>query len=232
MVVLLDLMPSSLARRSLLLGGFHLLLTLALELTCLGEVRRLRATGAGRALYASAWVKNAVNDLVLESFTYYGTIRFLCHPEAASFQDQLLAAAGIVAIEAVLYFLIHKAYHEAKGLYWIHSYHHKFNAIILPSTAMAVSVAEYVTAYLFPVVVGIWIMRADETAAFLCGLTIGFSNLLIHTPWMERHHHPWMFVSTSDHLAHHRRKRGNYGAPILHMDRIIAWLFQKSSKVE
>lgn len=222
MAVLLDYLPASLLHRALLLGGLHVLLTAILELTSLNEVRKLRETQAGKALYNSAWHKTLLNDLVLEPITYYGTVRYLCYPENTSFLDQIVAAAGIVVIEAILYYTIHKAYHEVKGLYWIHSYHHKFNTIILPSTGMAVTVTEFVTAYLLPVVIGVTVTRADETASFLCGLAIGLSNLLIHTPWMEFREYPsWIFVSAADHMSHHRRNRDNYGAPILHLDRIL-----------
>jgi sterol desaturase/sphingolipid hydroxylase (fatty acid hydroxylase superfamily) len=52
---------------------------------------------------------------------------------------------------------------------------------------------------------------------------VGVTNLLIHTPWLERYPYHWIFVSASDHLTHHRKVRGNYGAPVLHMDRIVEY---------
>ena len=236
MVVLIDHLPSSLVHRSLFLGIAHVLLTVLLEVSCIDQVRRMRksSSGGGKTLHNTAWYKTLSNDLVLEPITYYCTARYLCHPEATSTMNQIVAAAGIVVIEAVLYYIIHKAYHEVKGLYWIHSYHHKFNNIILPSTGMAVSVTEYVTAYLFPVVVGVTIMRADETASFVCGVLIGFANLLIHTPWMESSvkYPSWILVSAADHMSHHRRNRDNYGAPILHVDRILQFAgFQDNNSV-
>jgi len=225
MADLLGYLPASLVQRSLLLGVVHVLLTALLEVTSLEHVRRMRSTSAGRDLHRSAWSKTLFNDLVLEPITYYGTVRYLCHPEPTSWRDQLFAASGIVLIEAVLYYAIHRTYHEVKGLYWIHSYHHKFNTIVLPSTGMAVTVAEYVTAYLIPVVLGVALVRADETASFTCAVVIGFSNLLIHTPWMEQLRYPsWVLVSAADHQAHHRQNRGNYGAPLLHVDRILECL--------
>ena len=231
MAVLLDYLPTSLWHRSMLLGVVHVLLTVILELSCLDKVRRFRE-GNGKVLHNSAWIKTLRNDLVLEPITYYFTVLYLCHPESTSGVHQIVTAAGIVVIEAVLYYTIHKAYHEVKGLYWIHSYHHKFNNIILPSTGMAVSVTEYVTAYLFPVVVGVLIAKPDETASFLCGVWIGLTNLLIHTPWMEVVRYPsWIFVTAADHMSHHRKNRDNYGAPILHMDRILEFVcFRNKSK--
>jgi sterol desaturase/sphingolipid hydroxylase (fatty acid hydroxylase superfamily) len=124
-------------------------------------------------------------------------------------------------IEAVLYYFIHKAFHEVKGLYWIHSYHHKFNTVVVPSSANAVSVAEYCFAYMLPLVVGVVVTRADETAAYLGAAIVGIANLLIHTPWLEKQKYYWTFVTTGDHLTHHRKTRGNYGAPVFHLDRIV-----------
>jgi sterol desaturase/sphingolipid hydroxylase (fatty acid hydroxylase superfamily) len=98
---------------------------------------------------------------------------------------------------------------------------------VLPSSANAVSVAEYVFAYMIPIVIGVAVMRADELSSFLAAAVIGVTNLIIHTPgWWEesthKHYH-WIFVSTRDHLNHHRKnQRGNYGAPVLHLDRIHA----------
>ena len=233
MVVLLDYLPASLWHRSMLLGVVHVLLTVLLELSCLDKVLRLRQSsssgGDGKVLHNSAWYKTLRNDLVLEPITYYFTVLYLGRPEATSGMHQIVAAAGIVVIEAVLYYTIHKAYHEVKGLYWIHSYHHKFNDIILPSTGMAVSVTEYVTAYLLPVVVGVMLVKPDETASFLCAVLIGLANLLIHTPWMESVQYPsWILVTAADHMSHHRKNRGNFGAPILHMDRILEFLCFRS----
>lgn len=215
-------LPSSLFHRGVLNGSLAVLLTVALELTCLDEVRKLCASN--KALYRSALWSNLFNNVVLGSITYHFTVYVFCQPPGLlSVTEQVQAVAGIVVIEAVLYYIIHKAFHEVKGLYWMHSYHHKFNAVVLPSSANAVSVAEYGVAYMLPLVIGVMVTRADETAAFLGAAIVAIPNLLIHTPWLEQynHHYPWVFVSAADHLSHHRKTRGNYGAPVLHMDRIV-----------
>jgi len=127
-----------------------------------------------------------------------------------------------VVIEAILYYLVHMAFHEVKGLYWMHRYHHKFNTVVLPSSANAVSLAEYVFAYMLPLVIGATLTRADELAALSGAFVVAVTNLLIHTPWLEGSQYPsWIFVTASDHLSHHRKTRGNYGAPVFHLDRIV-----------
>jgi len=221
---LLSLIPGRLFHRSLIMGTLAVLLTAALEVTCLDQVRKLRSSGPeGRSLYASAWRCNLFNNIVLGSITYYSTVKWICEQNGTkTLQEQVLAAAGVVVIEAILYYLVHMAFHEVKGLYWMHRYHHKFNTVVLPSSANAVSLAEYVFAYMLPLVIGATLTRADELAALSGAFVVAVTNLLIHTPWLEGSQYPsWIFVTASDHLSHHRKTRGNYGAPVFHLDRIV-----------
>jgi len=220
---LLSLIPSSLLHRSLLSGTLVVLLTVVLETTCLDEVRKLRSTEAGRSLYASAWRANLFNNIFLGAITYYTTIGFFCDQDTPkTLQEQVVAATGVVVIEAVLFYVVHKAFHEVKGLYWAHRYHHLFNNVVLPSSANAVSIAEYTFAYMLPLVVGVVLTGADEVAAISGAAVVGVTNLMIHTPWLEEKQYPsWIFVTASDHLSHHRKTRGNYGAPVFHLDRIV-----------
>jgi sterol desaturase/sphingolipid hydroxylase (fatty acid hydroxylase superfamily) len=221
---LISLIPASLWHRSLMAGTLAVLLTAAHETSCLDQVRKLRSSSReGKSLYASAWLCNLFNNVVLGGFTYYSTVKWICdHGSTKSLHEQILAASGVVAIEAILYYAIHMAFHEVKILYWMHRYHHKFNTVVLPSSANAVSLAEYCFAYMVPLVVGVKLTAADEVAAFSGALVVAVTNLLIHTPWLEGVQYPsWIFVTASDHLSHHRKTRGNYGAPVFHLDRIM-----------
>ena len=38
---------------------------------------------------------------------------------------------------------------------------------------------------------------------------------------------PWLFVSTADHLEHHKRLTAHYAAPTFSIDRILACVFGK-----
>jgi sterol desaturase/sphingolipid hydroxylase (fatty acid hydroxylase superfamily) len=215
-------LPESLWVRGLCASSLAVALTVVLEATCWNDVKRLYLSN--KALYYSSLRCNILNNVGLGSATYYFAICFYCQrPGTLSFIEQAQAMVGIVVTEAILYYFIHMAFHEVKGLYWMHSYHHKFNTIVLPSSANAVSIAEYTLAYMTPLVFAVWLTRADEVAAFLGSAVVGVTNLLIHTPWLERYPYHWIFVSASDHLTHHRKVRGNYGAPVLHMDRIVEY---------
>jgi sterol desaturase/sphingolipid hydroxylase (fatty acid hydroxylase superfamily) len=211
--------------RGLGTGVLAVAATVVLELTCLPQVYQLLRSN--RALYLSALWCNVLNNVGLGSVAYYLAVRYLCQPpsKSSSFYDQVSAIVMITIIEAVLYYAVHKAFHEVKGLYWMHSYHHKFNTIVVPSSAHAVSVGEYTLAYMMPLLAGVAGSRADETSFFVATALIAVSNLLIHTPWLQDYHVPWIFVSAADHGTHHRKLRGDYGAPIFHVDRILERFF-------
>jgi sterol desaturase/sphingolipid hydroxylase (fatty acid hydroxylase superfamily) len=215
-------LPENLLVRGIISASLAVLLTIVLELTCRDDVRKLwHSHPEGKRLYQSAIRSNIRNNLFLGPITYYIAIRYFCTTDPTSVIERLHAIAGIVVIEALLYYLLHKACHEIRGLYWIHRFHHQFNTVVLPSSANAVSVTEYVVLYMLPLVVGVAWTRADEIAAFLGAAIVGVSNLLIHTPWLEEWSFHWIFVSAKDHLNHHRRFHGDYGAPVFHMDRIM-----------
>ena len=58
---------------------------------------------------------------------------------------------------------------------------------------------------------------------------VSLTNLLIHTPGLERvsAHVPWWAVSTADHIEHHRKLTKFYGAPTLSVDRLLACVVGK-----
>lgn len=215
-----DIMSSCLGR-GLVLTSLLVLLTALLDLASWSQVQKLRKKTPG--LYRSAIISNLVNNLVLGPITYYLTVTYIVDQDTAlSTLDRLGSILGIVIVEGVLYYLLHKACHEVKGLYWIHRYHHKFNTFVVPSSANAVSVAEYTLLYMIPMVIGIIMTRADEFSAVMAVGVIGITNLLIHTPAMSSQRYFWIFVSTEDHLDHHRKNKSHYGAPVIHMDRILS----------
>lgn len=132
-------------RNGVLSGLAAVALTFALEFgLSIEDVRRLRSTTAGRELYRDCIWSNVRNNLVLGPITYYLTIEYVCCSGPLTLAQQMQSVFGIVLIEGVLFYLVHKAFHEIKGLYWMHRFHHRFNTIVLPSSSNAVSIAEYI----------------------------------------------------------------------------------------
>ena len=115
-------------------------------------------------------------------------------------------------------------------MYWAHRFHHRFNAHVAPSTANAVSLAEYSIAYMLPFIAGSMVLRPDRYSMFIAVGIISFNNLLVHTPFLadlSAKYVPWWGVSTADHLEHHKRLTTNYAAPTFSVDRLLALAFGK-----
>ena len=56
---------------------------------------------------------------------------------------------------------------HTRAMYWAHRFHHRFNSHVSPTTANAVSIAEYAVAYMLPFIAG---------CAMLC-CSLGYSML-------------------------------------------------------
>lgn len=213
----------------ILVSAFMIVGTAYFESKCQDERKRLQQRKGGPGLYRQALIMNFVNVQILGPVVYYITIVYCCH-KGLTLLEQVQSVFGILVIEGVLYTLVHKAFHENRNLYWMHSFHHKFNDIILPSTACAVSVFEFSFAYMLPITFGAYIVKADRVSALLAAGIIGGTNLLIHTPFRVKTKLPEFLVSTSDHFRHHRKVTTDYSAPLFHFERMFAAVGDKEAK--
>ena len=136
---------------------------------------------------------------------------------------------AIIVGHSIGYYCAHRWMHT-RSMYWAHRFHHRFNVYVVPVTANAVSPAEYAIAYMLPFIVGAQLLRPDRLSMFLGVGVVSLTNLLIHTPWLadaSARLVPWLFVSTADHLEHHKRLTSHYGAPTISVDRLLACAFGK-----
>jgi sterol desaturase/sphingolipid hydroxylase (fatty acid hydroxylase superfamily) len=204
-----------------------------LESYCIPEVKLLLQRKGGKRLYITSLLVNLQNVVFLGALTYYTAHDHICTDRQLSIPERISCILGIVAIQGVLYFWIHKSFHEIKSLWWMHRFHHKFNTVVLPSSANAVSVAEFVFAYMTPLLIGSAVTRSDIFSALFATSIIGIANLLIHFPFLdgqwpvshesESSFPTWIFVSTRDHITHHRHNgNAHYAAPVFHFDRIFS----------
>jgi sterol desaturase/sphingolipid hydroxylase (fatty acid hydroxylase superfamily) len=208
----------------LALAAWTALLTCACELASLASVRRLCASRTGRALYARGLACNLVNNGVVGPVAYEAVRVRLLAPASSEWVGFGLALLALLACQAGGYYLAHRAMHTPR-LYWAHRFHHRFaHGTTVPASANAVSVVEYALAYLLPFVTGALVLRPPEDAFFWSVAVVSCNNVLIHTPclaalgarWV-----PWVFVSTADHLAHHRFLTSHYAAPTVSVDRLL-----------
>ena len=187
------------------------------------DVKKIRKRDGGKALHTAGIRSTIINHMVFGPIYYPVTIQYFCMEQSLpTLWQQAIAVIKFLWIENALYFCAHYLMHTRR-LYWMHRFHHKFNAIVLPSSASAVSTPEFVFAYMSPFLLAAWGSGCDKHSAMAAVLIVAFFNLVIHTPALEETfaRYPWLFVSPGDHLAHHRQLTCHYSAPIFHFDRMI-----------
>ena len=214
--------------RALVAHISNLLTTAVFELACWQEVKKFYSKNP--KLYRSALWTNIVTNAFINVPMYIMIATYIVDKTPNTMDQRALKFVGIMSIQGVWYYLAHRAFHEVKGLYWMHSYHHKFNTIVLPSAANAVSVWEYTIAYVFPFLLAGWMVRPDRGTMLLALKILHLGSLFNHFPLTLEQKLPWFLVSSSDHKRHHNKLRTDYGAPIVHADRILDALFGNGRK--
>lgn len=198
----------------------------------MGDVKKIRSSDGGK-LYTEGMIATLFNHLVFGPITYYLTM-IVCLDDddhSRSLGQQVYSVIAFLVIQSGLFFCIHYTMHT-RPFYWMHRFHHRFNSIVLPSSASAVSPAEFIVAYMLPFVIAAKLGSCDKPSAIVSVLCVMTANLYIHTPALEElltKCLPWVFVSPSDHLAHHRQLSCHYSAPIFHYDRVIETLKKATS---
>jgi sterol desaturase/sphingolipid hydroxylase (fatty acid hydroxylase superfamily) len=198
-------------------------LTAVLELMSFDAVRAVCRKDAGARLYAQGVLMNIVNNGIMGPPLYeLVSSRWMSAPFSAP--GRLGMVSAILLAHAIGYYCAHRWMHTRR-MYWAHRFHHRFNTIVVPVTANAVSLAEYAIAYMAPFVVGGALLRPDRFSMFVAVGIISLNNLLIHTPKLHDLSErlvPWWGVSTSDHIEHHRRLTTHYAAPTISIDKLLA----------
>jgi len=120
---------------------------------------------------------------------------------------------SIVGVHSFFYSLIHKCMHKIKALRPIHKVHHNFKEVVLPTAANAVSVWEFLLAYMLPFVPSILLLKPDSSSLLYSASFISLMNILIHSPSLKDK--AWIpnFVTPHMHLNHHEFRTSNYSAP-------------------
>lgn len=215
------------AQSGLVLATCTVILTLILELASLPTVRGVLKQRDGRSLYMKSIAINFVNHYIFGVPVYMAaSLLFLRQDEPHIIFDFAVRTTGVLIVHGFCYYSVHKAFHSSPSLYKHHRFHHRYNTHVPPVSANAVSAVEYLTAYVIPFAVGALVMHPtnDEMSAAV-GI-VSVANLLIHTPRLEQLSERLVwgpFVSTHDHIEHHKRLTTNYAAPVVKWD----WIFEK-----
>ena len=129
---------------------------------------------------------------------------------------------GLIIFQNIGYYCSHYLMHHK--FYSFHSFHHKFDRHIFSSIAFAVSIEEFLFAYITPLMIGSCVLYPNETTFILGTAFIAVFNLIIHTPSFKTQYYPSLLVSPDEHLEHHEKKTIHYAAPIFSIDKILLFL--------
>ena len=185
-----------------------------------------------RELYLQAVALNFLNHWAYGIPVYMVSELFFIRRNEESYSSTLLAfqVIGVLLIHSVCYYHAHKTFHSSPGYYKYHKFHHRFNTYVSPVTANAVGFVEYLFAYILPFAVAGAVVRPYYQSIRVAIYIVSMTNLSIHTPkieaWSEKHI-PAFWVSTHDHLEHHRKLCVHYAAPTFNLDWAVAVLDKK-----
>jgi sterol desaturase/sphingolipid hydroxylase (fatty acid hydroxylase superfamily) len=236
--------PSSqTAMREGVAGGLEaaattLVITAVLELVALDTVRMIhQKQPGGPALYRQSIAVNFFNHFVLGIPVYSLAVLLFCRTtDEDDQQGGLLATVlrilGIIFIHDILYYEAHKTMHSGPGWYRFHKFHHRFRNFIPPSSANAVSIVEYLLAYVIPFAMAAFLIHPSEAEFRITVNIVSVANLLIHTPAYDpvsKYLEAVYLVSTRNHSDHHRKLTMNYAAPIFNLDRLLDELIGSDS---
>lgn len=198
--------------------------TALLELYSIDTARALYKKD--RDLYLQGILLNFLNHYIYGIPVYIFAVVFFSrqHKEDISSLVIFNQYLGILIIHSFCYYSVHKQFHRSPVYYKYHKFHHRFNTHVPPVAANAVGFVEYLFAYVAPFALACALVHPHEIALRAAVTTISSLNLLIHTPkweaWSERVV-PACWVSTHDHLEHHRKLNCHYAAPTFNLDWVV-----------
>ena len=182
-------------------------------------------------LYWQALALNLINHFGLGAPGYALVVTLLSDRDRVSVREVAGQVLGLILVHSICFYQVHQTFHTVKSLYQWHKFHHLFNTHVSPITANAVSVVEYVIAYLSPFAVGMLLFPCSVTSLKIAIQVISFLNLAMHTPKLEQFYQTlfpaWIpLVHTAAHLEHHKRLNCHYAAPTLDWDGIVLLVTQ------
>lgn len=175
-------------------------------------------------LYAQSWTCILFNLMILGPFVFQ---RLEPRLKPRSIFTNWIHTFSIVGIHSAVYAVVHRCMHRIRALRPIHEFHHRFTnqdktkdegaALVLPSSANAVSAAEFATAYMMPFAIATTLLEPSSIALATAAMFISVFNLCVHSNHLK--HKAWVpfFVAPLTHLTHHERRTPHYAAPTFHI---------------
>ena len=205
--------------KGLLLGSSIAMLSFFLDIS-LSKKSFIKLCNESSEKYIQA-VEAVQRNMMVISPLVYGVIdqSFIDHNSMTFQYNNIVSVLGI---HSVGYYVVHTAMHKFKKLYTIHSFHHQYDKILLPSIGNAVSTMEFISAYLLPFILAAYFLRPNEISFIIPIGIIGLLNIVIHCKELEDL--PWaaIFVSPKNHIEHHEVRTKHYAAPTINWDYIVS----------
>tara|TARA_B110000858_G_C17792109_1_gene470459 strand:- start:1812 stop:2519 length:708 start_codon:yes stop_codon:yes gene_type:complete len=170
------------------------------------------------SLYLASTISNFKNLLGLSPVYYVFANNLIIIDKTTNIQ--MLRLLGMLLTHNIIFYNVHKNFHERKWIYFIHKFHHKFVKPI-PSNGNAVSMYEYNLAYVLPFIVGALLFKPNEITFNLTIGIISFLNSLVHSGALRSLKIPKLLVNPDDHLIHHEKLDTKYASPLLNIDYFV-----------
>ncbi len=200
--------------KGLLLGGSICVLGMFLDKTiCANSLKKIDQKLYDKGIYA---VRK--NMLVVGPLTYAVVDHIFVSPGHVI---QWFNVISILMIHSVGYYGVHYGMHKLSFLQPIHEFHHRFEKTLVPSIGNAVSMEEFILAYMAPFIFGAYLLRPNEISFIIPIKIIALLNLLIHCQEAERLSFVKWWVSPKNHIDHHRYRYKHYAAPTINWDYFI-----------
>jgi sterol desaturase/sphingolipid hydroxylase (fatty acid hydroxylase superfamily) len=207
---------------------FTVAVTVVLEIISLDTVQRVLKQPDGKSLYLKALLANFINHVFIAIPLYILAASTLCTKDTLTPFQRFFAVLNIWLVHSVLFYSLHRAFHEYPLLYrTFHRFHHRFNTFVPPVSANSVTPGEYLFGYIIPFAVALIVRRSDVWSLRFGITSISIGNLLVHTPKLEVWSEKWLpawIVSTNDHLDHHRKLNTKYASPTFNIDYFVEHL--------
>lgn len=157
----------------------------------------------GRLLNVIDSLRVSFNLLVIGPIFYNFIFYKLCRRNPFLKQVNAVETLALTFIHSILYKYFHSKMHTT--FTGIHEYHHSFKEDILISTANAVSILEFVFAYMMPFLIGSLIISPSPSSLNVSASIVSLFNFAVHCE--SFYNSDWIpgFVPPKLHINHHRR---------------------------
>lgn len=174
---------------------------------------------------AEAWTMTLVNLLLIGPFVYARVV--VSHRK--HWIRNLLDAFALTGVHSACYAIVHRCMHRIAALRPIHRAHHRYVDDVIPSVGNAVSVSEFLVAYMAPFAVGSLMVRPSEHALLMSAVVVSALNLIVHAPHLhERIPSTSFTVHPQEHLDHHAYRTPSYSAPSISWEKLWNRCFRVS----